>query len=67
MTALKEFSDSLAERTSAARAFVAEIRSGHSSHRSGTLWRPDVVVTSEPASVLLIGSALGAPILTRPK
>ena len=47
MTALKELSDSLAERTSAARAFVAEIRFGHSSHRSGTLWRPDVVVTSE--------------------
>ena len=45
--ALNKLSAALAERASAARAFVAEIRSGHSSHRSGTLWRSDVVVTSE--------------------
>lgn len=44
---LKELSDALAAQTQAARAFTAEIRTGHSSHRSGVLWRPDVVVTSE--------------------
>ncbi len=44
---LKEFSEALAAQTQAARAFTAEIRSGHSSHRSGTLWRADTVVTSE--------------------
>jgi S1-C subfamily serine protease len=44
---LKEFSEALAAQTQAARAFTAEIRMGHSSHRSGTLWRADVAVTSE--------------------
>lgn len=44
---LELFSRALAERTQAARAFTAEIRSHDSGFGSGVLWRPDVVITSE--------------------
>ncbi|MGH6890483.1 MAG: S1C family serine protease [Rhizomicrobium sp.] len=47
MTPLKQFSDALVVQANAARSFVAEIRAQHCSHRSGTLWRPDIVVASE--------------------
>lgn len=44
---LELFSRALAQRTQAARAFTAEIRSRESGFGSGVLWRPDVVITSE--------------------
>lgn len=42
----EQFSDALADRTAAATASVVAIRTGHRP-RTGILWRPDVVVTSE--------------------
>jgi S1-C subfamily serine protease len=45
--ALTQFSDALAARAAAARAFVAGVRVAHSRPRSGILWRADVAVASE--------------------
>ena len=47
MTLLEQLSKDLAHQAEVARAFTVEIRSGGSGYRSGTLWRPDVVITSE--------------------
>ncbi len=48
-TILEQLSQSLTQRTQAARAFTAEIRAGDSGVGSGLLWRPDIVITSEQA------------------
>jgi S1-C subfamily serine protease len=42
-----EFSTNLAARVDAAKAAIIAIRTGHDQHITGTLWQPDVVVTSE--------------------
>jgi S1-C subfamily serine protease len=44
---LMEFSNALSARAKAAREFTAEIHPQGSRYRSGTLWRADLVVTSE--------------------
>jgi len=44
---LKEFSDALSAQAKAAREFTAEIHAEGSRYRSGTLWRADIVATSE--------------------
>jgi len=45
--ALTELSAAIVARTQAARPVVAEIRSGETTFRSGTVWRADVVIASE--------------------
>jgi S1-C subfamily serine protease len=62
--ALTQFSDALAARTAAARAFVVGIRVAHSRPRSAILWRADVAVAAEQvfpkteeADVMLAGGA----------
>ena len=45
--ALESFSKALVERAAAARALLAEIKTGHAAFRSATVWRPGVLVTSE--------------------
>jgi S1-C subfamily serine protease len=45
--ALEAFSEALVARATAARPLVAEIRPKGASHRSGTVWRPGIIVTSE--------------------
>src|SRR5437762_939233 len=45
--ALEAFSEALVARAEAARALVVEIRPKGASFRSGTLWRPGIVVASE--------------------
>jgi S1-C subfamily serine protease len=42
-----QFSTSLAARVDAAKGAIIAIRTGHNRHITGTLWQPDVVVTSE--------------------
>ncbi|HEX4079813.1 MAG TPA: S1C family serine protease [Rhizomicrobium sp.] len=63
---LKEFSDALGARAKAAREFTAEIHAPGSRYRSGTLWRADIVVTSEQslpeAESYEVGIAGGAPV-----
>jgi S1-C subfamily serine protease len=44
---LEQFSQALAARTQAARAYTAEINSGDRHAGNGILWRPDIVITSE--------------------
>src|SRR5438105_620435 len=44
---LEGFSEALAARAAAARPLVAEVRPRGASHRSGTVWRSGIVVTSE--------------------
>ncbi len=44
--AIEQLSDALADRIAAAAPIVVAIGTGHG-HRSGILWRPDVVVASE--------------------
>ncbi|HTT82787.1 MAG TPA: S1C family serine protease [Rhizomicrobium sp.] len=44
---LKELSAALAAQATDTRAFTAEIHIEGSRHRSGTVWRPDIIVTSE--------------------
>ncbi len=46
MDMIEEFSSGLADRIAAAAPFVVALRTGQRP-RSGILWRPDVVVTSE--------------------
>jgi len=43
---LDQLSEALADRVAAAGDFVVTVSTGHR-HRSGILWRPDIVVTSE--------------------
>jgi S1-C subfamily serine protease len=43
---IEQMSDALADRVAAAAASVVAVSAGHR-HRSGILWQPDVVVTSE--------------------
>jgi S1-C subfamily serine protease len=45
-TLLQQLSDALADAAAGSASRVVAIRTGHR-HRSGILWRPDVVVTSE--------------------
>src|SRR5260370_13472207 len=45
--ALTHLSDALTARVAAAAGLVSSIHAPHSRPRSGTLWRPDVVVASE--------------------
>jgi S1-C subfamily serine protease len=61
---LTDLSAALAARAEDARALIAEIRSGETSARSGTLWRPDIVIASEQSlpdaetfDVMLAGGA----------
>ena len=44
---LEAFSEALVARAAVATQLVAEIRPNGASHRSGTVWRSDIVVTSE--------------------
>lgn len=46
MDIIEQLSSALAERLTAAAPSVVALKAGHR-HRSGILWRPDVVVTSE--------------------
>jgi S1-C subfamily serine protease len=46
-TSLAQFSSALIERTAAANSAIAAIRLSDNRHITGTLWRPDVVITSE--------------------
>jgi S1-C subfamily serine protease len=46
MDIIEQFSSALADRIATAAPFVVALKAGHR-HRSGILWRPDVVVTSE--------------------
>jgi S1-C subfamily serine protease len=46
MDIIEQFSSALADRVAAAAPSVVALKAG-SRHRSGILWRPDVVVTSE--------------------
>jgi len=68
---LDQLSDALAERVAAIAPIVVAIGGGHR-HRSGILWRPDVVVTSEQAlpdrsefTVRRGGSEIGAKLAGR--
>ena len=45
--ALDAFSEALIARATTARTLVAEIKTGHASFRSATVWRAGIVVTSE--------------------
>jgi S1-C subfamily serine protease len=44
---LAQFSSALVERSAAANSAIAAIRLSENRHITGTLWRPDVVITSE--------------------
>jgi S1-C subfamily serine protease len=44
---MAQFSTSLAARVGASKAVIIAIRTGHGGHITGTLWQPDLVVTSE--------------------
>ena len=70
-TLLQQLSDALTATAAAAASRVVAIRTGHR-HRSGILWRPDVVVTSEqviPAqsgfTVMQAGEAIPATLAGR--
>jgi S1-C subfamily serine protease len=70
--ALTEMSASIVARTQAVRPLVAEIRSGETTVRSGTLWRAGVVIASEQAlpksekfEVVLAGSLVKAYLAGR--
>jgi S1-C subfamily serine protease len=46
MDIIEQFSSALADRVAATAPSVVALKAGHR-HRSGILWRPDIVVTSE--------------------
>jgi S1-C subfamily serine protease len=71
MDIIEQFSSALADRVAAVAASVVSLRLG-SRPRSGILWRPDVVVTSEQvvgehdqAAVVLAGTEIAAKLAGR--
>jgi S1-C subfamily serine protease len=58
---LEGFSEALAARAAAAKPLVAEVRPQGASHRSGTVWRAGIVVTSEQSLPKAESYEIGLP------